>query len=47
MFVSEVTLSSIFHKITKKITVGQTLYVTVSLHIYGGGNRYMKKPGRF
>ena len=49
MFILQVPPTSFIHKWQHKTTTGQTLYRTLSLHIYGGGNIYLdrdvKKPG--
>ena len=50
MFILQVPPTSLIHKLTKKKTsAGQTLYRTLCLYIYGGGNvnldRDMEKPG--
>ena len=51
MLVLQVPPTSIIHKCKQKTPAGQTLYITLSLHIYGGGKLYfdkdMQNPGIF
>ena len=49
MFILQVTPTSLIHKMatTKKTsTAGKTLYRTLSLHIYSGGNIYLDRDMR-
>ena len=41
MFVLQVTLTSLIHKMAKKTPAGQTIYRILSSHIYGGLQIYL------